>query len=121
MNRQSGGSGDFFDAGLPWNQPSARLGGFGSRENAYASKSMAGGFGKPASSMGKTPGFGKSFVVQKAASLDYREGDRVKHRQFGEGTVKSIVDGKRDYEITVEFDQAGQKRMLASFAKLEKL
>lgn len=121
VNRQSGGSGDFFDAGLPWNQPSARLGGFGSRENAYASKSMAGGFGKPASSMGKTPGFGKSFVVQKAASLDYREGDRVKHRQFGDGTVKSIVDGKRDYEITVEFDQAGQKRMLASFAKLEKL
>ena len=58
---------------------------------------------------------------EKVGLENYKEGDLVKHKQFGEGTVKTIVDGKRDYEITVEFDQAGQKRMLASFAKLEKL
>ncbi len=51
----------------------------------------------------KKPGFGKTFTVQKAASLDYKEGDRVKHAKFGEGTVKEIIDGARDYEITVEF------------------
>ena len=38
----------------------------------------------------KKPGFGKTFTVQKAASLDYKEGDRVKHAKFGEGTVKEI-------------------------------
>ena len=69
----------------------------------------------------KKPGFGKTFTVQKAASLDYKEGDRVKHAKFGEGTVKEIIDGARDYEITVEFDKGGQKKMLAGFAKLERV
>ena len=54
-------------------------------------------------------------------SLDYKEGDRVKHAKFGEGTVKEIIDGARDYEITVEFDKGGQKKMLAGFAKLERV
>jgi DNA helicase-2/ATP-dependent DNA helicase PcrA len=59
--------------------------------------------------------------VQKAESLDYKAGDRVRHIKFGEGTVQSIVDAKKDYEVTVEFDKAGQKKMFASFAKLKKV
>ena len=55
------------------------------------------------------------------ASLNYGEGDRVKHSKFGEGTVIRIVSGGRDYEVTVEFDQFGVKKMFASFAKLQKL
>ena len=66
-------------------------------------------------------GFGKSFTVQKAASLDYKEGDRVHHDRFGDGTVKEIVDGARDYEVTVEFDTGGQRKMMACFAKLKKI
>ena len=62
----------------------------------------------------------RTFTVEKPASLNYREGDRVKHIKFGEGTVKSIKDGGKDYEVTVEFDTAGQKKMFASFAKLKK-
>ena len=53
--------------------------------------------------------------------LDYGEGDRVKHIKFGEGTVKSIISGGRDYEVTVEFDSSGTKKMFASFAKLTKI
>lgn len=45
---------------------------------------------------------------------------RVRHIKFGEGTVKSIKDGGKDYEVTVVFDTAGQKKMFASFAKLTK-
>ena len=41
--------------------------------------------------------------------------------KFGEGTVVQINDGGRDFEVTVEFDQAGRKKMFASFAKLEKI
>ena len=48
-------------------------------------------------------------------------GDRVKHIKFGEGTVKNIVSGGRDFEVTVEFDTAGVKKMFASFAKLAKI
>lgn len=54
-------------------------------------------------------------------SLSYVAGDRVSHIKFGEGTVKAIVEGGRDFEVTVDFDTAGVKKMFASFAKLKKL
>ena len=53
--------------------------------------------------------------------LDYGVGDRVRHMKFGEGTVAAINDGGRDYEVAVDFDTAGRKRMFASFAKLKKI
>ena len=64
---------------------------------------------------------GKQFEVKKAEGLDYGPGDRVRHAKFGEGTVVSVDDGKRDYEVVVDFDKAGSKKLLASFAKLEKV
>lgn len=54
-------------------------------------------------------------------SLEYGNGDRVKHIKFGEGTVVQIVEGGRDYEVTVDFDKVGTKKMFASFAKLKKV
>ena len=54
-------------------------------------------------------------------SLDYTNGDRVRHMKFGEGTVTQIVEGGRDYEVTVDFDKVGTKKMFASFAKLKKV
>lgn len=83
------------------------LNSLGQRKNAYASK-MA-------------PSFGKSFTVQKADQLSYGEGDRVRHVKFGEGLVKQIQDGGKDYEVTVEFDRVGTKKMFASFARLVKI
>ncbi len=52
---------------------------------------------------------------------DYGPGDRVSHIKFGAGTVLSIEKGARDYEVEVDFDGAGVKKMLAAFAKLRKL
>ena len=57
----------------------------------------------------------------KKADLDYGVGDVVSHVKFGTGVVKSIVDGGRDYEVTVEFDTYGTKKMFAGFAKLRKI
>lgn len=54
-------------------------------------------------------------------ALSYGEGDRVKHIKFGEGTVRAIAKGPKDYQVTIEFDAYGQKIMLAAFAKLEKV
>lgn len=54
-------------------------------------------------------------------TLEYTNGDRVKHMKFGEGTVAQIVEGGRDYEVTVDFDRVGTKKMFASFAKLKKV
>ena len=55
------------------------------------------------------------------ASLNYGVGDRVRHMKFGDGEVMAIVEGGRDYEVTVDFDKAGTKKMFASFAKLKKI
>ncbi|MCM1175579.1 MAG: DNA helicase PcrA [Blautia sp.] len=51
----------------------------------------------------------------------YEEGDRVRHLKYGEGTVLKIESGARDYQVTVVFDEAGQKIMYAGFAKLKKV
>ena len=55
------------------------------------------------------------------ATLGYEVGDRVRHIKFGDGEVMAIVSGGRDYEVTVDFDKAGTKKMFASFAKLKKI
>ena len=53
--------------------------------------------------------------------LEYGVGDRVRHMRYGEGTVLKIEDGPRDAQVTVVFDEAGQKIMYAGFAKLKKV
>ena len=63
----------------------------------------------------------REFKVTKANSLDYEVGDTVRHIKFGVGIVKEIVEGGRDYEVTVEIDKVGVKKMFASFAKLKKI
>ncbi len=63
----------------------------------------------------------QQFKVVKADRLDYGVGDRVAHVKFGEGTVLDITEGGRDYEVKVNFDRAGIKKMFASFAKLKKV
>ena len=63
--------------------------------------------------------YGKAFEVRKASALDYTVGDTVKHIKFGTGVVINIVDGGKDYEVTVDFEKSGVKKMFASFAKLK--
>lgn len=63
----------------------------------------------------------KQFTVTKAEKLDYTVGDTVKHIKFGIGTVTNIVDGGRDFEVTVDFDRVGVKKLFASFAKLQRI
>ena len=63
----------------------------------------------------------QNFKVTKADSLDYGVGDTVRHIKFGVGIVKDIVEGGRDYEVTVDFDKVGVKKMFAAFAKLKKI
>lgn len=60
-------------------------------------------------------------LTTNEGGLNYGVGDRVKHIKFGEGTVENLVHGGRDYEVTVNFDKAGVKKMFAAFAKLVKI
>ena len=61
------------------------------------------------------------FDKKTDSAPDYVVGDRVRHIKFGEGTVADMINGGRDYEVTVDFDTAGQKKMFAGFAKLVKI
>ncbi len=63
----------------------------------------------------------KSAPKQELSQLGYTVGDRVEHFKFGVGSVTGIVDGGRDFEVTVDFDGFGTKKMFAAFAKLSKI
>lgn len=72
-------------------------------------------------------GFGAlSSSSQQTSPIDYQAGDRVRHIKFGLGTVTALAPKNSakgtDMEVTVEFDSpsVGTRKMLASFAKLQK-
>ncbi len=89
------------------------------------SRGASGGAGSTAGNrrqrynMPKKPYNLDAFKVKPADTLDYEVGSRVKHIKFGTGTVQEIVKNGRDYEVAVEFDRVGRKKMFASFAKLK--
>lgn len=83
-------------------------------KNAFSAKPMA----LRRTGVPEARNFGNS-VMKKP--LDYAVGDTVSHLKFGTGVVKQIIDGGRDYEVTVDFSGVGVKKMFASFAKLKKL
>lgn len=88
-----------------------------------SSRSMAGAGSRNYSygTRGKKPYSLDEYKVKPLSSLDYAVGDRVKHIKFGEGTVADIVHGGKDFEVSVDFDRVGRKKMFASFAKLKKV
>ena len=51
----------------------------------------------------------------------FKVGDRVRHATFGEGQVLTVKQSGEDQEVTVMFNRAGTKRLLASMARLDKL
>ena len=100
----------------------------GNVKQNFSRKPYGGGSSAPAGGMPyyKSFSLGQKKAQQfgggtKLGRLTYAEGDRVRHVKFGEGLVKQIVSGGRDYEVTVDFDDFGTKKMFASFAKLQKL
>ncbi len=54
-----------------------------------------------------------SYSVQTSdpAASDYARGDRVFHQKFGYGRVDSVEGNK----LTVQFDKAGEKKVISTF------
>ncbi len=48
-------------------------------------------------------------------------GDRVLHKKFGEGIVKSRVRESEDFRLDINFDEYGMKRLMESYARLKKV
>jgi len=68
-------------------------------------------------------------VREQAASYAYESEDqsaagvsrgmRVRHAQFGVGTVIDVEDQGDDYKVTVKFNAGGIKKLMARYAKLQ--
>ena len=63
----------------------------------------------------------KQFTVSSNKTLLYKVGDKVIHHTLGAGVVLEITEGGRDYEVTVNFEKGGVKKMFSSFAQLVRL
>ncbi|MBQ6752853.1 MAG: UvrD-helicase domain-containing protein [Clostridia bacterium] len=56
-----------------------------------------------------------------SVDVDYKVGDTVKHKAFGTGVVLSVTAMGNDNLVEVAFDKAGTKKLMANYAKLEKI
>lgn len=54
-------------------------------------------------------------------TFDFKEGDRVRHAKFGCGTVLEAQAVGNDMRMKIAFDEAGEKNLMAVYARLEKL
>jgi len=61
-------------------------------------------------------------LTHTTATTDYRVGDRVRHKSFGEGIVMQVDPGRDDVEVTVMFQgSVGTKRLSLAYAPLERV
>jgi len=88
-----------------------------SSDNAYARSNQT----SQASYKPYTAAAPKQFAGTNLGTLDYKVGDTVKHIKFGTGVVTDITKGGKDYEVTVEFENFGVRKLLSTFAKLIKI
>ncbi len=102
----------------PQAEPYAASGPSFSRPGAAAGRNTANR--RTGSGLAGNPYISKGVKTEKTAP-DYREGDTVKHIKFGTGRVTGIRDAGKDYEVTVDFEKFGVKKMFAGFAKLKKV
>ena len=58
-------------------------------------------------------------INEGADITKYKEGQRIYHKKFGEGTINKIEEEGEDYKLDISFDKVGHKRLMAKFANLE--
>jgi DNA helicase-2/ATP-dependent DNA helicase PcrA len=59
--------------------------------------------------------------AQPGAPAELKRGARVRHEQFGEGTILTMEGSGPDAKLTVYFDRIGSKKFIAKFAKLTRV
>ena len=108
-----------------------RFGSYRTERTAFGGRSSYGssysGYGSRPSAAGQAPGpvgNNSSAPRPKAAApaepFNLKTGDRVYHKTFGEGSILKIEPMGGDHLLTIHFDSVGAKRLMATFARLEK-
>ncbi len=88
------------------------------RGNSAKSDQRSGNLAEFRQSYFKSDNSDQGFVK---APLDYKVGDEVYHKNFGEGVVVDMSNHGSVLEVSVNFVGLGQKRLDASIAKLKKI
>ena len=73
-----------------------------------------------ARSLKPTTGLQPKTTVQDSVSTEWKQGDRVDHKVFGQGTVQRVYRENDNEKIEIEFDTKGTKTLLLAYAKLER-
>jgi DNA helicase-2/ATP-dependent DNA helicase PcrA len=60
-----------------------------------------------------------AYENEDQSSVGVKLGMRVRHAQFGVGTVIAVEEHNDDMKITVRFNTVGVKKLLAKYARLE--
>ncbi len=65
--------------------------------------------------------FGQAGNTAEKPTADFKVGDTVKHKSFGTGVILSLKPMGNDLLLEIAFDKAGTKKVMANFARLEKI
>lgn len=63
----------------------------------------------------------KAAKSKSTSGADYAVGEKVKHNIFGEGTILSVRKMANDAMLEIAFEKVGTKKIMANFAKIQKL
>ena len=61
----------------------------------------------------------KNYRTWDKALSEFKEGQKVFHRKFGEGIINNLEQEGEDLKLDINFDKFGHKRLMARFANLE--
>ena len=65
---------------------------------------------------------GRTAMRATSAPRDlFAAGDRVRHATFGDGIILSVQKMGADHLYEIAFDKTGTKKLMATYAKLQKL
>lgn len=94
--------------------------GYGSGFGGYGSRTAARTVTHPAPAAPSAPRPAPRPAAAAPAAFEFKAGDRVGHRVFGDGTILKVTPMGSDHLLEIHFDKVGAKRIMATFAKLEK-
>ena len=63
----------------------------------------------------------RASAPKPAAKCDYKPGDRVRHKAFGDGMVVSVSPMANDMMLQIAFEKVGTKKLMANFANITKI
>jgi DNA helicase-2/ATP-dependent DNA helicase PcrA len=92
-----------------------------SQSSLFSQRSSYGASRNAPPSSRNAPPAARGRASGEPAAARFTPGMRVRHATFGDGIVLSSKPIEGDEEVTVAFEQKGQRRLLASFANLQKL